>query len=87
MWYLNFIFADNSDNVRLFKEKARLKFINNLNVKSNKKKQTYFYSFEFQSPNFVSKFMFHFYSLKNTFFPHAKLLLMTFGHIKVSYEQ
>jgi hypothetical protein len=28
-----FYFADNSDNVRLFKEKAKLTLINNLNVK------------------------------------------------------
>jgi hypothetical protein len=54
-WYFDFSFADNSDNVRLFKEKAMLKLISNLNVKSNKKKKTYLYSFKFQLPKFVSK--------------------------------
>jgi hypothetical protein len=86
MWYLNFIFADNSDNVRLIKEKAKLKLINNWNVKSNTKKKTYFsFNSNYQIPSL--NFLFNFYSLKNTFLPHAKLLLMIFGHIKVSYEQ
>jgi hypothetical protein len=38
------------------KRKAKLKLIHNVNVKSYKKKKTYFYPFKFQSPQFVSKF-------------------------------
>jgi hypothetical protein len=55
MWYLDFIFADNSDIVRAVYRKAKLKLINNLNFKSNKKKKTYFNSFKLPIPNIVSK--------------------------------